>query len=90
VPLESGDDIENLMPPAKDGSDFKELDLKTTLVDTWKAMIALQKTGKVKSIGVSKWVQSKGQAMCCGSHTPAASRRRTSRASSAPRASCPP
>lgn len=42
------------MPPAKDGSDFKELDLKTTLVDTWKAMIALQKTGKVKSIGVSK------------------------------------
>ena len=43
------------MPPAKDGSDFKELDLKTTLVDTWKAMIALQKTGKVKSIGVSNF-----------------------------------
>jgi len=57
VPLESGDDIENLMPPAKDGSDFKELDLKTTLVDTWKAMIALQKTGKVKSIGVSNFTQ---------------------------------
>ncbi|MCO5598822.1 hypothetical protein L7F22_052921 [Adiantum nelumboides] len=33
------------------------LDLKTTLVDTWNALIKLQKTGKVKSIGVSNYTQ---------------------------------
>ncbi|PKI84236.1 D/L-glyceraldehyde reductase [Malassezia vespertilionis] len=37
----------------KDG--FAVLDLETSLVDTWRAMIALQKTGKVKSIGVSNF-----------------------------------
>jgi L-glyceraldehyde reductase len=31
-----------------DGNGLAVLDLKTTCVDTWKAMIALQKTGKVK------------------------------------------
>lgn len=32
-----------------------KLDLQTSVVDTWKAMIALKKTGKVKSIGVSNF-----------------------------------
>jgi len=31
------------------------LDLKTSIVDTWKVMIELQKTGKVKHIGVSNF-----------------------------------
>ncbi|KAL4402280.1 alditol:NADP+ 1-oxidoreductase [Malassezia pachydermatis] len=39
--------------PVKDGAAV--LDLKTSLVDTWKAMVALKKTGKVKSIGVSNF-----------------------------------
>lgn len=34
---------------------YAKLDLETTLVDTWKAMIALKETGKVKSIGVSNF-----------------------------------
>ena len=32
-----------------------EIDTNTSLVDTWKAMIALRKTGKVKAIGVSNF-----------------------------------
>lgn len=32
-----------------------KLDLNTSVVDTWKAMIELKKTGKVKSIGVSNF-----------------------------------
>jgi len=55
VPLESGDDISNLLPKGND--DTMNLDLKTTLVDTWKALIQLQKSGRVKSIGVSNFTE---------------------------------
>ncbi|GAA6016423.1 hypothetical protein JCM10207_003856 [Rhodosporidiobolus poonsookiae] len=47
-----GDQNQNLFP--KDGDEVK-IDTKTTLVDTWKAMIKLLDTGKVKSIGVSNF-----------------------------------
>ena len=46
------------MPPSKENKDFADLDTKTTLVDTWKAMIELKKSGKVKSIGVSNFTPS--------------------------------
>lgn len=39
--------------PKEDGK--AKLDLKTTEVETWKAMVALKKTGKVKSVGVSNF-----------------------------------
>ncbi|KAI0041088.1 Aldo/keto reductase [Auriscalpium vulgare] len=39
--------------PSKEGE--VELDTKTTLVDTWKAVIKLKETGKVKAIGVSNF-----------------------------------
>lgn len=32
-----------------------KLDLETSLVDTWRAVVALKKTGKVKSVGVSNF-----------------------------------
>lgn len=39
----------------KDAEGKVALDLSTTLIDTWRAMIALLKTGKVKAIGVSNF-----------------------------------
>ena len=39
--------------PKEDGK--AKLDLKTTEAETWKAMVELKKTGKVKSIGVSNF-----------------------------------
>jgi L-glyceraldehyde reductase len=56
VSFNSPEPHKTLMPD--DGTGHADLDTKTTLVDTWKAMIALQKTGKVKSIGVSNFTQS--------------------------------
>lgn len=41
------------MRAAEDGK--VKLNLETSVVDTWKALIALKKTGKVKSIGVSNF-----------------------------------
>lgn len=43
-----------LVPKTEDGK-FTQLDRETSIVDTWKAMIELQKSGKVKSIGVSNF-----------------------------------
>ncbi|PWN21868.1 Aldo/keto reductase [Microstroma glucosiphilum] len=57
----SNDDIESdekLMPPSPENKDFIHLDLKTTLAQTWKAMVDLQKSGKVKSVGVSNFLPS--------------------------------
>ncbi|WFD35861.1 D/L-glyceraldehyde reductase [Malassezia cuniculi] len=34
-----------------------KLDLETSLVDTWRAVVALKKTGKVKSVGVSNFTE---------------------------------
>jgi L-glyceraldehyde reductase len=45
----------NFFPPDPKKEGWVELDLETSLVDTWKAMIAVQKTGKVKHIGVSNF-----------------------------------
>jgi len=45
---------EILFPVAEDGVHIK-LDLQTSIVDTWKAMIKLLDTGKVKAIGVSNF-----------------------------------
>lgn len=56
VPFNSPEPNKTLMPD--DGTGHADLDLKTTLVDTWKALNALQKAGKVKSIGVSNFTQS--------------------------------
>ncbi|KZT27139.1 Aldo/keto reductase [Neolentinus lepideus HHB14362 ss-1] len=39
--------------PSKEGE--VDLDLSTSLVDTWKAVIELPKTGKVRSVGVSNF-----------------------------------
>jgi L-glyceraldehyde reductase len=36
-------------------SDQVEIDTDTSLVDTWKAMLALRGTGKVKAVGVSNF-----------------------------------
>lgn len=54
VSFETSKPNEELVP--KKGDEL-QLDLKTTLVDTWKAMIDVQKTGKAKSIGVSNFTQ---------------------------------
>lgn len=35
--------------------DEVEIDTETSLVDTWKAMLALRSTGKVKAVGVSNF-----------------------------------
>lgn len=43
----------NFFPQSKEG--WVDLDTKTSLVETWKALIDLQKTGKVKAIGVSNF-----------------------------------
>lgn len=56
VALDSGDDLQKLMP--SDDGKVAKLDTKTTLVDTWNALIELQKKGRVRSIGVSNFTQS--------------------------------
>jgi len=45
--------VNNLFP-GEEGKP-RTLDRKTTVVDTWKALIEVQKTGKAKSIGVSNF-----------------------------------
>lgn len=45
-------DLATLLPTE---NGYAKLDLETSLVDTWKAMIELKKSGKVKSIGVSNF-----------------------------------
>lgn len=44
-----------LAPPHPTKPNEVALDTEVTLVDTWKKMIELQKTGKVKTIGVSNF-----------------------------------
>ncbi|WFD30626.1 D/L-glyceraldehyde reductase [Malassezia sp. CBS 17886] len=44
----------NTLVPEENGK--AKLDLDTSLVDTWKAMIELKKSGKAKSIGVSNFL----------------------------------
>ncbi|GAA5953603.1 hypothetical protein JCM21900_003358 [Sporobolomyces salmonicolor] len=48
-----GDITKNLFPKANDKE--VKLDLEVSLVDTWKAMVKLLDTGKVKAIGVSNF-----------------------------------
>ncbi|WFD23398.1 D/L-glyceraldehyde reductase [Malassezia equina] len=51
-PVAFDGDLDTLVPQENNKA---KLDLQTSLVDTWKAMVALKKTGKVKSIGVSNF-----------------------------------
>ena len=51
VAFKAGSD---LVPKTEDGKQTV-LDRETSIVDTWKALIQLQKAGKVKSIGVSNF-----------------------------------
>ncbi|TKY89644.1 hypothetical protein EX895_001429 [Sporisorium graminicola] len=51
VAFKAGND---LVPKTEDGKQTV-LDRETSIVDTWKALIELQKAGKVKSIGVSNF-----------------------------------
>lgn len=51
-PVSLDSDMDTLLP-VENGK--VKLDLETSLVDTWKAMVELKKTGKVKSIGVSNF-----------------------------------
>lgn len=43
------------MPSNPSNKDFAHLDSKTTLAQTWQAMVDLKKAGKVKSVGVSNF-----------------------------------
>jgi L-glyceraldehyde reductase len=52
VAFEPGNGL-NPKHPTKENQ--AHLDLKTTLVETWEAMVALKKTGKVRHIGVSNF-----------------------------------
>ncbi|KAK0521158.1 hypothetical protein OC834_004879 [Tilletia horrida] len=52
VAFDSGNDVNDLFPK-KDG--VPVIDTKTTVIDTWKALVQVQKTGKAKSIGVSNF-----------------------------------
>ena len=52
VAFPPGGDFE---PEDPERPDWVKLDLETSLVDTWKAVIELKKTGKVKAIGVSNF-----------------------------------
>ncbi|EST04584.1 NADP-dependent oxidoreductase domain protein [Kalmanozyma brasiliensis GHG001] len=47
-------DGKDLVPKSEDGKQAA-LDRQTSIVDTWKALVKLQKEGKVKSIGVSNF-----------------------------------
>src|SRR5260221_7389085 len=42
-------------PKRAGNPDEVEIDTETSLVDTWKAMLALRSTGKVKAVGVSNF-----------------------------------
>ena len=44
-----------LSPTRASKPDEVEIDVDTSLVDTWKAMLALRNTGKVKAVGVSNF-----------------------------------
>lgn len=57
VSFNSSDPNTKLVPESASEKGFVDLDTKTTLVDTWKAVIELQKKGKAKSIGVSNFTQ---------------------------------
>lgn len=51
----AGDLTQNLFPRDPKDNDKVNLDTTITVIDTWRAMIALLKTGKTKSIGVSNF-----------------------------------
>ncbi|KAH8994550.1 Aldo/keto reductase, partial [Lactarius akahatsu] len=44
-----------LLPERADKPGHVEIDTETSLVDTWKAMLALRSTGKVRALGVSNF-----------------------------------
>ncbi|KAK0195995.1 NADP-dependent oxidoreductase domain-containing protein [Armillaria mellea] len=54
VAFAPSDKIRGLEPPSPEDPNFVELDLETTIVETWKAVIALPKS-KVRAIGVSNF-----------------------------------
>ncbi|GAA5856030.1 hypothetical protein JCM8547_002947 [Rhodosporidiobolus lusitaniae] len=49
----SGDPTKELFP--KENDDEVKIDLETSVIDTWKAVVKLLDTGKVKSVGVSNF-----------------------------------
>ncbi len=44
-----------LSPTREDKPDQVEIDTETSVLDTWKAMLALRSTGKVRAVGVSNF-----------------------------------